>query len=191
MPRFANPANLATMLRLAVSPYIGELILSGQHVAALMLFLVAGFTDLLDGELARRFGWGTAAGAYLDPIADKVLLSTAYISLALGRHVPWWFVGVIFGRDVLILLGAGAALAFTSMRKFPPSVWCKISTFTQITAATAFMVRNAHPTPLLAASARALVWPATAATVWSGLHYAWRGIRAFVTRAPLTSPPGL
>ncbi len=191
MLRFLNPANLATLLRLALAPYVGALILGGRHGAALTIFLVAGFTDLLDGELARRFAWGTPAGAYLDPIADKVLLSTVYICLALGGHVPWWFVGVIFGRDVLILLGAAAALAFTSVRKFPPSVWGKISTFTQIAAATAFMVRDAQPAPIFSAIARALVWPAVAATVWSGLHYAWRGIRTFITRAPLTSPPAV
>src|SRR5579862_33090 len=148
MTRFLNPANLATLLRLALSPYIGALILAGRHVPALTLFLIAGFTDLLDGELARRFAWGTPAGAYFDPIADKVLLSTVYICLAVGGHVPWWFVGVIFGRDVFILLGAGAALAFTPVRKFPPSVWGKFSTFLQILAATAFMVRNAQPSPV-------------------------------------------
>src|SRR5438067_4586400 len=109
-----NPANLVTLSRLVFAPFIGNAILHGRPREAFVLLVIAGFTDVIDGGLARRFGWSTAAGAYLDPIADKVLLSTVYICLAFHGRVPWWFVAVIFGRDLLILASSGVALAFTS-----------------------------------------------------------------------------
>src|SRR6266567_2100905 len=108
-----NPANLFTFSRLVFAPFIAHAILHGRPLAAFVLLIIAGFTDVIDGGLARHFGWSTAAGAYLDPIADKVLLSTVYISLAFHGGVPWWFVAVVFGRDLLILVSSGAAMAFT------------------------------------------------------------------------------
>ena len=177
MRSFLNPANAVTLLRLALSPCIAWLILEQQHLAALILFFIAGVTDVIDGALARRLQYSTAAGAYLDPIADKVLLSTVCICLAVRSGLPWWFVGVIFGRDVLILAASGLALALTGVRRFPPSVWGKFSTFMQLITIGAWMVRDVQPAFTLDSIARALVWPATAATVWSGLHYGWRGIR--------------
>src|SRR5215831_401708 len=121
-----NPANLVTLSRLVFAPFIAHAVLRGRPLEAFVLLIIAGLTDVIDGGLARHFGWSTAAGAYLDPIADKVLLSTVYICLALHGAVPWWFVAVIFGRDLLILASSGAALAFTRMRKFAPSIWGKL-----------------------------------------------------------------
>lgn len=176
MLRFFNPANLVTLLRLGLAPVVAILIFRGQHLAALILFFCAGMTDVLDGALARRYGGGTAAGAYLDPIVDKVLLSTVYVCLALYTPLPWWLVAIIFGRDILILLAAGVAMTFTTLRKFPPSRWGKLSTFLQLFTAGAWMVRDAWPTIYFDNIARFLVWPAAAATLWSGVHYAWRGL---------------
>jgi cardiolipin synthase len=182
MPRFLNPANLATLLRFALAPYVAWCVVEQRHLLALAVFFLAGLTDVIDGGLARRFGWTTPAGAYLDPIADKVLLSTVYLSLALAGGMPWWFVGMIFARDILILAGAGLALAFTSVRKFPPSRWGKLSTFLQIVAAIAWMTRNAFPTITLVITARLLILSAALATAWSGIHYAWRGVQLVRTR---------
>jgi cardiolipin synthase len=147
-----------------------------RSLLALSLFFIAGLTDVVDGGLARRFGWSTVAGAYLDPIADKVLLSTVFICLALWSALPWWFVAVVFGRDILILAASAVALAFTRLRKFPPTVWGKLSTFLQIVTATVWMTLAAVPSFTLDNAARVLTWLATAATVWSGIHYGWRGI---------------
>jgi cardiolipin synthase len=172
-----NPANLFTLSRLVFTPFIADAILHGRALQAFVLLIIAGFTDVIDGALARHFGWSTTAGAYLDPVADKVLLSTVYICLALQGSVPWWFVAVIFGRDLLILASSGAALAFTRVRKFAPSIWGKISTFLQIVTAVVIMGRDAFPTLTLDNISRALIWLAAAATVWSGIHYGWRGVR--------------
>jgi cardiolipin synthase len=175
MLRFLNPANLVTLLRIALVPVIAVCLTGGRHLPGLILFFIAGFTDVIDGALARRYGWNSSAGAYLDPIADKLLLTSVYLCLALAGGMPWWFVALVFARDILILSAAGAALAFTSVRKFPPSLWGKLSTFLQIVAAIAWMTRNAFPTSTLDSIARVLIWPAALATVWSGAHYAWRG----------------
>jgi cardiolipin synthase len=88
-----------------------------------------------------------------------------------------WFVGIIFGRDLLILAAAGVALLATRLRAFPPSVWGKASTFLQIVTAVAWMAKSATDLPLASDAAVALLWPSSAVTVWSGIHYAWRGFR--------------
>src|SRR5215471_15141949 len=134
------------MVRVVLTPFIADGILHGRPLAAFWLAIAAGLTDILDGFLARHFASATTTGAYLDPIADKVLLSTIYICLALHDTIPWWFVGVVFGRDLLILAASAIALAFTRLRKFPPSVWGKLSTFFQIVAAVVGMGRDAFPT---------------------------------------------
>ena len=86
-----------------------QAILDGRHALAFGLFALAAFTDFLDGAAARRLGVSTQAGAYLDPIADKCLLSGAFLALAAARMVPWWLVAVVFGRDLLHPPGRGGA----------------------------------------------------------------------------------
>ena len=120
-------------------------ILQGRHTLALACFGAAAVTDGIDGALARRFGWTTTVGAYLDPVADKALLSGVYLALAPAGTLPWWFVGLVFGRDILILLGPRWLFFSPSMRKFPPSVWGKLSTFLQIVTAVAWMAHNVAP----------------------------------------------
>jgi cardiolipin synthase len=176
-PDFANLANLLTLLRLLLVPVIIQAILSGRHGWALALFMLAGLTDALDGMVARRLGRQTEAGAYLDPIADKCLLSGIFLALALARTVPWWFVAIVFGRDLYILLAAAAIMTFTPVRKFPPSVWGKASTFIQLSTAVVWMVRNMLMTPLTEALAAGMLWVSAAFTIWSGIHYTWRGLR--------------
>ena len=176
MAAWWNPANLLTLVRLVLTPAIGAAILGERRLTALILFFLAGATDAIDGLLARRFGWITRAGAYLDPICDKVLLSTVYICLAAIGRLPWWFVGIVFGRDILILAAAAFALAFSNVRKFPPSRWGKLSTFMQILTAVVYMAREVAPLTL-DSIAVLLLWLSAATTVGSGIHYAWRAIR--------------
>ena len=170
-----NIPNLFTAVRIVLAPFVIRAVLVGDHKLALALFAIAAITDFFDGAAARRFGSTTAAGAYLDPIADKLLLSGVYLAMALAAILPWWFVALIFGRDLLILAAAAIALFFTDVRKFPPSFWGKLSTLFQATTAAVWLFRNAVPSPALDSIAHALIWPTAALTVWSGLHYAWRG----------------
>ncbi|MGD0299016.1 MAG: CDP-alcohol phosphatidyltransferase family protein [Bryobacteraceae bacterium] len=164
--------NLLTLLRLMLAPFVAADILEGYYGRAIALAFFAGLTDVFDGLLARKMGESTATGAYLDPIADKILLSAIYVALGVAHAIPWWMVAVVFGRDVLILGMAAYGILFTTIRKFPPSVWGKLSTFFQISAALMVMcARAGFPAPVKLA-----VWLMVAATVWSGIHYAWRGI---------------
>jgi len=173
MPRWLNIANLFTLGRLVAVPFAVYAILGGQHERALAIVLVAALTDTIDGTLARRFGTATAAGAYFDPIVDKLFLNAVYISFAAISAVPWWLVIEILARDVVLLASSGA-LMLSGMRQFPPSIWGKASTFLQIVLALATLVQNAFPG---VAPPGALIWAVAAATAWSGIHYLWRGGR--------------
>jgi len=174
-----NLPNLLTLLRVFLTPFVAAAILQGSYNRALVLFFLAGISDVVDGLLARRLGEATRAGAYFDPIADKILLVVIYISLGLRRAIPWWMVALVFARDLLILAMAAYGLLFTSIRKFPPSVWGKISTFLQISAALVVMgARAGIPAPVELALGLMV-----AGTAWSGLHYAWRGIRLLRSKA--------
>jgi cardiolipin synthase len=161
-----------------LAPVVIREILAGRHAPALALFAAATVTDGVDGYLARRLKRVTRAGAYLDPIADKLLLSGVYLALAVIGSVPWWFVGLVFGRDILILAAAALALVFTGMRSFPPSVWGKLSTIFQSATAVVWMIRNASPGVASDSLAMALVWLTAGITIWSGMHYGWRGWHA-------------
>jgi len=177
MPGWINLANLFTLLRLGLVPFVVRAILQGDHLLALGLFIAAGLTDVIDGAVARGFSLATQSGAYLDPIADKCLLSGIFLALGSAGIVPWWFVGVVFGRDLYILIGVLAFLSLTKIRKFPPSVWGKASTFVQISTAVVWMARNILNVPVLDALSSAMLWVCAGFTIWSGLDYTLRGIQ--------------
>jgi cardiolipin synthase len=170
MTRSVNAANLLTSLRLVLVPFVILAILDGRHPLALALFAGAAFTDVLDGAVARRFGLSTPVGAWLDPIADKCLLSGAFLALAGAGTVPWWLVGIVFGRDFYILAGVAIVMLLTPVRKFPPSIWGKASTFVQVLTAAAWMSGNMG-------QAGVMLWPCAAFTIWSGIHYTWRTLQ--------------
>src|ERR1039458_10395044 len=142
MTRSVNAANLLTLLRIVLVPFVILAILDGRHTLALALFAGAALTDILDGVVARRFRLTTPAGAWLDPVADKCLLSGAFLALACAGAVPWWLLGIIFGRDFYILAGAATVMLLTPVRQFPPSIWGKMSTLVQAVAAAGWIARN-------------------------------------------------
>ncbi len=156
-------------------------ILNHQSRLALLLCAGAGATDALDGWLARRLQAQSRLGAYLDPISDKILLVTVYLTLGVIHAAPRWLVGLILTRDLLILAMAGAALTFTTLRDFPPSIWGKISTHLQIYAALIFLSAHAWPDSVLPRLVPFAIAGAAAGTSWSGLHYLVTGIRRFLS----------
>jgi cardiolipin synthase len=167
--------NALTLLRLAFVPVVAAMVLRGEGVAAAIVFAAAAGTDGLDGWLARRLGAESRFGALADPIADKLLLSTVFICLWIRGVAPGWLVVLVFARDAMILAFSGYALAYTSLREFPPSVWGKLSTLSQAVAALAMVLgRFGFVLPWI-------VGFAATATAWSGVHYAvtgWRRLRA-------------
>src|SRR5579863_10232678 len=163
--------NLFTLLRVAMTPYILLALARGQYMIAGWTFGAAAFTDTLDGYIARRFGSQSRVGQYLDPIADKLLLSSIYIGLMLGHAIPVWLVGVVFGRDIWILLLSGAALRFTKFRDLQPSVWGKASTFAQIMTAVGVMAARAYQNAVFGQIASALIWAVVALALISASDY--------------------
>jgi cardiolipin synthase len=179
MPAWANLPNLLTLLRLLLVPVVVHYILDGRYLLAGWLFGAAAFTDILDGWAARAMKVSSTTGAYLDPIADKCLLSGVFLALAWARLVPRWLVAIIFGRDIYILCGVAIFMLFTPLRRFPPSVWGKVSTFVQICTAVFCIAYVIFGTRVLAEVSSAMLWPCVGFTVWSGLDYTWKGIQAY------------
>lgn len=123
---------MLSFARIALAPYVFVLEWRHQYTAVLWMFAILGVTDVADGFIARKLKATSRMGAYIDPVADKILVSGMFVLLAYTGVIETWLAVVVLGRDVLILLAAGALYLFTKRRNFPPSPWGKISTFVQI-----------------------------------------------------------
>ena len=168
--------NLLTFLRMALIPVFASLLFYGYAAWALVVFLAAGISDGVDGFLARRFHQETELGTIIDPIADKLLMTTAFIGLTLPnvmqpvRHlpVPFWVTAAVIGRDVLILTVAAAINIMTGFRGFKPSWLGKLSTFVQVVAVTLILVAAVFEYSFYLPTTYFIVVLLAAA---SGLHY--------------------
>src|SRR5580700_2579535 len=123
--RVLTVPNQLTFLRLAFLPFFIIAIKYDHYALALGILVVAGMSDGLDGLLARQLNQRTPLGAYLDPIADKLLLSSSYFVLALKGKIAWWLTILVLGRDVILLTASAAILVTVCYRPFPPSIWGK------------------------------------------------------------------
>lgn len=130
--RILTVPNQLTFLRLAFLPVFLIAIEYERYDLALGILVAAGVSDALDGLLARGLNQRTPLGAYLDPIADKLLLSSSYFILALKGKIAWWLTILVLGRDVLILVACAVILITVGYRPFPPSIWGKATTFFEI-----------------------------------------------------------
>lgn len=162
--------NLITIVRiLAIAP-ICWLLWQHDYQNAFVLLLIAGLSDALDGYLARRYGWFTRLGAFLDPIADKLFVACVYIVLGLQAYLPWWLVSLVLGRDVII---SGGALAFrwaTGHLEMQPLRISKLNTTLQIILLALTLVNIALysvPTWLQVS----VQWAVAISTLSSGLAY--------------------
>jgi cardiolipin synthase len=177
VPAWLNIPNSITLARLLLTPFVIRAILAGRAWEALALFFVAAVTDVLDGTAARRLGKPTQTGAYLDPVADKCLMSGVFLALGAAGEIPWWIILVVLGRDIYILAGVAVMALFSRIRKFPPSVWGKVSTFVQISTIVTQMTQDALRMPVLEWISGKMLWICAAFTIWSGFHYTWRTIQ--------------
>jgi cardiolipin synthase len=140
--------NILTFMRMGLIPVFVSLVYYGYRELALAVFLVAGISDGIDGFLARKFKQESELGTIIDPIADKLLMTVAFIMLTLPnvlpptRHlpIPFWVTASVIGRDVLIIVVAAAINIMTGFRGFRPSFWGKASTFVQVIGITLVMV---------------------------------------------------
>lgn len=124
--------NIITIFRLFLIPPVAYAILKEQYVAAFWLFGIAGFSDALDGFLARAFKWQSELGATLDPIADKTLMIVSFYCLYWQGVIPWWLFVVVLMRDLIIVVGASAYQFVTRSLKMEPILLGKFNTGVQI-----------------------------------------------------------
>ncbi len=154
---------------------VRQLWIANYRLAILLLF-IAGVTDALDGYLARRFRWTSRFGAYLDPVGDKLLLVSVYLTLGLRGAIPIWLMWLVLGRDALILAMVAIALLFTAVRSFPPSTWGKLSTIVQIGGALLIIAGYAFFPDRPGWSDESIGLIIAVTTCGSGLHYFWLAI---------------
>src|SRR5271169_5838738 len=165
--------NQITLLRLGFLPVFLSLISYERYKWALLVLVVSGLSDLFDGWLARRLNQRSSLGAYLDPIADKLLLSSSFVILAFKHEIALWLMIFVLSRDVIILIVAVVILLIFGYRPFPPSILGKATTFFQIVMIFAVVLRAAYPNTQLGFMNEILMYTVATLTVVSAVHYSF------------------
>jgi cardiolipin synthase (CMP-forming) len=163
--------NQITFLRLGFLPLFLILVLYEEYRWALLVLFVAAFSDAVDGLLARTLHQKSALGAYLDPIADKLLLSSSFVVLSLEKKIFWWLTVMVISRDVLMLVVAAVILIIMGYRPFPPTLLGKATTFFEICFIFLTVFAAAYPADRLVVPLRYLAYVVAALVTVSGFHY--------------------
>jgi cardiolipin synthase len=169
--RIFTVPNQLTFLRLGFLPLFIILVFYRRYGWALGILIFSGLTDTFDGLLARSLNQKTSLGAYLDPIADKLLLSSSFVVLAFNGQIRWWLTILVLGRDILILTTAAVILLTAGYRTFPPTFYGKLTTTLQIFLVFTVLAAAVFHWPLFILARRILVYLVAGFTVFSGFHY--------------------
>jgi cardiolipin synthase len=175
--RFRTTPNLLTLLRICLAPFLVATVLENNYALGFGLFAAAGLTDALDGLLARLLRQRTMLGQYLDPVADKLLLSTLFVVLTYKGLIPARVTVLVFGRDLAILVVAAILYAAVGRREFKPSLLGKANTLAQVSAVAAVLLHQLTAAHWLVVFCTVALGATVALTVLSGLHYAWCAAR--------------
>ena len=182
--RLINIANGLTAARVLMVPFFAFLLISGRGKAALLVFAICGATDALDGVLARWLRQRTLVGTLLDPIADKLLMATAFIVLAYVHIVPLRLAVMVISRDIFILVGSMLYLLLLDTSDIRPTVLSKVNTVVQVATVIYFLAVAAFPADARAfgagrgsAADTGIALMCAATTLASGLQYLYIGIR--------------
>lgn len=172
-----NLPNAVTLFRILLVPAFLVAVIYGRLAIALVFFSVAGFTDLLDGLLARRYGHETVLGSFLDPVADKLLMTVSFISLAIIGLLPPWLGVLVVSKDLFVIVGV-AVLHFSGQPVAAvPTLWGKQTTFLQIVTVGLVLLLA-----VTGGDGRVLLRPlfvlTGVVTAFSGLHYIISGVRS-------------
>lgn len=180
-PVMMTYANQLTILRMIFIPCFVLLILYGYPSGAMLIFILAGITDALDGLLARKLQQRTVLGSFLDPMADKLLITSAFVTLSIPSapvafHIPAWLTITAISRDLLIALAALIIHLQTGHSDFPPSLLGKCTTTAELVTVGVAMLANFAPgiNPVLTLP---VVYITLLFIVISGLHYFYRSVR--------------
>jgi cardiolipin synthase len=169
--RFLTAPNTITLLRLVFVPFIVINVLDGNMAIAVILFVLAGASDALDGLLARALHQKSLIGQYLDPIADKLLLSSLFLVLSFTAYIPWRYTVLVFSRDLCILVVSAVLYATSTFRDFKPSIFGKINTVFQVAAVFFVLLAEVYEFTWIAQARRLALWGTLAFTIISGVHY--------------------
>lgn len=163
--------NQLTLLRMVFVPFIVIHLVDGHYLWALVVFVIAGFSDGLDGLLARTLHQQTLLGQYLDPIADKLLLSTMFLVLSILHKIPWKYTVLVFSRDISILAASAVLFAIAGLRDFRPSMFGKANTVSQIAAVFFVLLFEIRPLWWIRVARVEFLRATFFFTIISALHY--------------------
>ncbi len=169
--------NLLTFLRLMIAPFLVLAVLDGHYELAFALFVLAGVTDAMDGLLARVLDQQTMLGQYLDPVVDKLLLSTLFLVLHHEGLISLRVTVLVFARDLGILMVAAILYATTTIRNFKPTLFGKSNTVAQIVAVAAVILSQFFAPAWVVLLREWALGATVLLTLISGFHYAWRAMR--------------
>lgn len=175
--------NLLTIARICLAPFLVAAILDRRFAVGFFLFIIAGLTDALDGALARLLKQRTVLGQYLDPIADKLLLSTLFLVLTHLNLISVIVTVLVFGRDLGILVVAALLYATAGRREFKPSIFGKSNTTAQVVAVAAVLLAQFDQDAWVLHLRTIALYATAILTIASGLHYAWLVTRRSSTPA--------
>jgi cardiolipin synthase len=182
-----NIPNTLTLGRILLVPLLVWLIIDQKLFAAFLLFMAAGISDAADGYLAKRYGWHTELGAYLDPIADKALLVTIYVTLGLAGHLPVWLVLAVVSRDILIVGAVMLAWMMSRPVIVKPLLISKANTFAQILLAGVVLATLGLDLSL-DGLVWVLIWVTGTFTILSACAYFWQWLRHMASYEPVQAP---
>jgi cardiolipin synthase len=178
---------LLTITRILLTPLFVILLLKHLFLYALLVFTLAGISDALDGILARYCNQRTALGAYLDPIADKLLLASAFVILAVLEIIPGWLTVIVLTRDILIVIGFVIFAIRAIKVEIKPSVASKLTTLTQLLAVFFALLQPGSSSGFI--THYTLYWLAALLTIISGLHYIYIGLNILQNFPENNQPP--
>lgn len=170
-----NLPNYITLLRVILIPFFINLMIYGYYREALLVFVAACITDALDGLIARLMKQKTELGAFLDPMADKLLILSAFVTLVLLGKLPFWLVIIVVSRDAILTMGSLIIYFTTNSLKIEPSIIGKLTTVMQLAVVTSSLISMNYGTGLELMTV--LQWITAGITIASGAQYVMRGMR--------------
>ena len=174
-----NIPNFLSLLRIILVPAIVIFLIQNEHVKALITFIVAGLTDALDGALARLLKKQTDVGAFLDPLADKILLSTSFIALSIFGLIPSWLTVIVISRDIIILMGIMTLSMMSISYEIKPVFVSKVTTALQIGTVFFALFLKSFTSEMIDyyQVVKIVSWLTASFTILSGLVYIYKGIK--------------
>jgi len=169
--RILTPSNQITLLRLVFVPVFAILVLERHYRTALAVLTAAALSDILDGTVARLLKQESALGVALDPIADKILMTTGYLTLAFRGALPWWLTIIVLSRDVAIIMTAALISVVAGYRPFHPSLLGKSSPAARVATLLGGMCGGARVLYITADVVSVFIYLTAALTLASGVHY--------------------